>query len=86
MGRCAAERRAGASSPKGGFEVLLVASKDFRHWVQSRDLPFTGLSANIQAILDSLSNASNFMAAVRTIRDLAELEQLRPAWLPVCQQ
>ncbi len=60
----------GRALEQAGYEVLLVAAEHFRPWVRARGLPFAGLSADIQTILDALTNAPHFLAAIQTIRDL----------------
>jgi UDP:flavonoid glycosyltransferase YjiC (YdhE family) len=59
---------------EAGYEVLLVAAEPFQQWVQARGVPFSGLSVNIQAILDLLvSSDSGFIATVRTLRTINRL-------------
>jgi UDP:flavonoid glycosyltransferase YjiC (YdhE family) len=37
-----------------GYEVLVISPNEFGAWVQARDLPFAGISVNIQAMISEL--------------------------------
>jgi UDP:flavonoid glycosyltransferase YjiC (YdhE family) len=54
-----------------GYEVILVASDYFRAWIEGRGLAFIGLSVNIQALLDGLTNSNNLIQTIRWMRKIA---------------
>lgn len=54
-----------------GYEVILVASEDFRAWTEEHGLAFIPLSVNIQVLLDGLTNSRNLMQTVKWIRKIA---------------
>ncbi|MCB9455142.1 MAG: glycosyltransferase [Anaerolineaceae bacterium] len=54
-----------------GYEVILVAAEKFRAWIEGRGLSFVGLSLNIQALLDELTNNENLLQAVKWMRKIA---------------
>lgn len=61
----------GQALQKAGYEVLLVGAEGFRRWVEARNLPFAGLSVNIQDILDKLvASDTGPIATIRTLREI----------------
>lgn len=53
------------------YEVILVASEDFRVWIERRGLAFARLSVNMQALLDGLTNSKNLVQTVKWMRKIA---------------
>lgn len=54
-----------------GYEVILVASEDFRAWIERRGLAFARLSVNMQVLLDGLTNSKNLVQTVKWMRKIA---------------
>ncbi|MDX1993825.1 MAG: glycosyltransferase [bacterium] len=54
-----------------GYKVILIASENFRAWIEGRGLAFTPLSVNIQEVLDELTNNTNLMQTVKWMRKIA---------------
>jgi UDP:flavonoid glycosyltransferase YjiC (YdhE family) len=57
-----------------GYDVLLLAAKEFRSWVEARNIPFCELVFNLQEMLDTLMNSAedldrNVLAATRFFRE-----------------
>src|SRR5579859_1237806 len=64
----------GQALQKAGYEVLLLAPEPFRQWVEDRGIAFTGLSANVQAVLDLLAASdTNPVATIRTLQTINRL-------------
>lgn len=60
----------GQALQQAGYRVVLVAAESFRQWVEKRGLTFTGLSFNIQAMLDEQSNNRNLFQTMRWMRQM----------------
>jgi len=56
----------GQALQKEGYAVVVVAAEEFRQWVESRNLEFAGLSANIQAMMEALASEST--GVIKTIQ------------------
>jgi sterol 3beta-glucosyltransferase len=54
-----------------GYEVLLMAAQEFRHWTEARHIPFVGLTINIQGMLDSVaSKGGNLLASIKLMNQV----------------
>ncbi len=62
----------GQALQQAGYEVVLVATEDFRAWVEARGLGFAGLSFNIQKLLDEQANNRNLLQTMRWMRTMTE--------------
>src|SRR5260221_8016903 len=64
----------GQALQKAGYEVLLLPPDPFQQGVEDRGIAFTGLSANVQAVLDLLaSSETNPVATMRTLQTINRL-------------
>ena len=57
-----------------GYDVLLLAAKEFRSWVEARNIPFCELPLNLQEMLDSFMNSDtnidrDLLASTRLFRE-----------------
>src|SRR5690242_10199080 len=62
----------GQALQQAGYEVVLVATEDFRAWIEARGLGFAGLSFNIQKLLDEQANNRNLLQTMRWMRTMTE--------------
>lgn len=62
----------GQALQKAGYEVVLVATEEFREWVEGRGMAFAGLSFNIQAMLDEQANNSNPLQTLSWMRKMTQ--------------
>ena len=52
-----------------GFDMLVIAPNEFGDWVRARGLPFAGLTANIQAMIEKMSlSGDNPITAMRQMK------------------
>jgi UDP:flavonoid glycosyltransferase YjiC (YdhE family) len=56
----------GQALQKSGYDVLLIATEEFRVWVQARGINFVALSVNLQALADI--DMTNPLKAIQTLR------------------
>jgi UDP:flavonoid glycosyltransferase YjiC (YdhE family) len=61
----------GSALQQAGFDVVLVASSEFRTWVEKRGLNFASLSINIQAVLDAQTNNGNPFETLKWMSKIA---------------
>jgi UDP:flavonoid glycosyltransferase YjiC (YdhE family) len=57
---------------QAGYEVTVIATEEFRTWVEQRGVSFTGLSVDIRAMLDTHANSSNPIQTMRSIRAMTQ--------------
>jgi sterol 3beta-glucosyltransferase len=57
-----------------GYDVLLLAAKEFRSWIEARNIPFCELTVNLQEMMDSFMNSDtnidrDLLASARLFRE-----------------
>lgn len=62
----------GHALQKAGYTVLLVATEEFRGWVERQGLAFAGLSFDMQALLDEQNNSRNLFQTIRLMRKVTQ--------------